>query len=233
MANIVMGIEFTSETMAQLIAGTRRNGSKIWAGRVMAHAAMISREIGNMLIKIFNDTPVIKSMKGQGEIDLSAHLGLSSKMASALIDGMTELIRSSVGIISQNINDDTMLIKIRAVKKDWDEYLSLPYAQYISHPSNIAIPVMRWLLIDPNIDIGQAAYDIVFKGENQKFDVRIQKVSRSRRAIMVSLETLGGTGGYVLPSIISGQVGQNFIEYAIGQPDVAQKAAGILMKKVG
>ncbi len=86
--------------------------------------------------------------------------------------------------------------------------------------------------MDPSIDIGQAAYDIVFQGEGKKFDVRIQKVSRSGRAIMVSLIALGGGGGYVLPDIISGQGGQNFIEMTLGQKGVAMEAATILMKKV-
>ena len=50
---------------------------------------------------------------------------------------------------------------------------------------------------------------------------------------MVSLKALGGGGGgYVLPSIISGQAGQNFIEMALGQPDVAKRAADIFIKRI-
>ena len=123
-------------------------------------------------------------------------------------------------------------MRIQAVSKDWDRYLSLPGAQYLSQPSNVVVPVVEWLLVNPNIDIGQAAYDIVFKGEGSQFDARIQKASRSGRAIMVSLDSLGGSDGYVLPSIVSGQSGQNFIEYTLGQQGVAKKAAAILMKKV-
>ncbi|GAG89284.1 unnamed protein product, partial [marine sediment metagenome] len=48
-----------------------------------------------------------------------------------------------------------------------------------------------------------------------------------------SLEALGGGGGgYVLPSIVSGGMGENFIAYTLGQKNVAQKAAAILMKRV-
>lgn len=231
MAKIIYKIEPTAQTTTQLIKGVKRRGSKIFVGRAMAHAAAISRSIGIMLVKKFNNTSVAKSLRGQGSEDLPAHFGLDNSTANALVDGMGELIQTSVSLLSKS-DGTTMSLRIRAVERNWSKYLNLPGAKYISHPSNITIPVIRWLLIDPNIDIGQAAYDIVFKGEGENFDVRIQKVSRSGRAIMVSLDTLGGSGGYVLPSIISGKIGQNFIEYALGQPGVAMEAASILIKKV-
>lgn len=228
---MIFKIEPTTRMVAQLKKGVRREGSKMWAGRAMARAAEISNDIGNMLVRKFNNSVVARALRGHGSEDLPAHLGLNDSTASALVDGMAQLIRSSVRI-SRRSNKDTVSIRIQAVERDWNEYLNLPGAQYTSHPSNIVIPVVKWLLIDPNIDIGQAAYDIVFEGENENFDVRIKKVSRSGRAIMVSLTALGGSGGYVLPGIISGQAGQNFIEMTLGQPGVAQEAARILMKKV-
>lgn len=231
MAKIAFKIEPTTKTMTQLIKGVKREGSRIWAGRAMAQAAAISREIGTMLVQTFNNTTVAKALKGQGSEDLPAHFGLDDATANALVDGMGELIRLSVHILSRP-SDKTISLRIQAVDNNWNEYFSLPGAQYISSPSNITIPVIKWLLIDPSIDIGQAAYDIVFEGEDEQLDVRIQHVSRSGRAIMVSLKALGGGGGYVLPDIISGQMGQNFIEYTLGQPNVAMKAVMILMKKV-
>ena len=232
MAKITFNVEPSAKTMIQLAKGVKREGSRVWSRRAIAGATIISREIGNMLVKVFNDTPVAKALRGQGGDDLPAHLGLDDGTAHALANGMAELIRSSVHMMSRSAGGGAVSVRIQAVEDSWSEYLGLPGAQYVSHPSNIVIPVARWLLIDPSIDIGQAAYDIVFRGESEKFDVRIQKVSRSGRAIMVSLKALGGSGGYVLPAIISGQAGQNFIEYALGQPDVAAKAATILMKKV-
>jgi hypothetical protein len=231
MAKTVLKIELTGNVTSQLISGVKRMGSRKWAGRALANASLISKDIGNMLVGIFNNTPVAMALKGHGSEDLPAHLGLDDTTANGLVDGMAHLIRSSVRIISRE-NKNIMSLRIQAVERDWSEYLSLPGAQYVSSPSNITIPVAKWLLIDPNIDIGQAAYDIVFQGEDDKFEARIQKTSRSGRAIMVSLETLGGTGGYVLPAIISGQAGHNFIEYALGQSDVAMKAAALLMKRV-
>lgn len=219
----------TSQFTSQLIAGVNKWGSRAFASRVLANAASISAEIGNMLVDKFNKSDVAKSLRGQGQHDLPAHFGLDDSTANALADGMASLIRSSVRLLSQETKN-TVSIRIQAVERDWDKYLSLPGAQYISGPSNITIPVVKWLLIDPNIDIGQASYDIVFAGG--KFDARIQTASRSGRAIMVSLKALGGGGGYVLPSIVSGRAGKNFIEYALGQKGVAQRAAIILMKKV-
>lgn len=228
MAGFGMSIEPTANIDAQLLKGVKREGSKLWARRAMAKASTISQKIGKMLVTKFNNTPVAKSLRGHGSEDLPAHFGLSDSVANALVDGMGELIRSSVRILSRGSSDQVSLW-IQAVPRDWSSYLSLPGAQYVSSPSNVTVPVVRWLLIDPNIDIGQAAYDIVFRDEDQQIDVRIQKVSRSGRAIMVSLKALGGTGGYVLPEIVSGQFGKNFIEYSLGQSQVAEEAARILL----
>ena len=232
MAKITFNLEPTSLTMAQLAKGVKQEGGKQWARRVFAHGGTIRTEIGAMLVKIFNETPVARALRGHGSEDLPAHFGLDDGTANSLVDGMAALIQSSVHLISRGAGG-TASMRIQAVQRNWQEYTALPGAQYVSSPSNITIPVAQWLLIDPSIDIGQAAYDIVFKGEDAKFDVRINKVSRSGRAIMVALQSLGGGGGYVLPAIISGQAGENFIEYALGQPKVAMEAAKILMKKVG
>ncbi len=229
MAGMGFKITPTSQFASQLMAGVNRAGSRMWASRVLANAASISTEIGNMLADKFNKSAVAQSLRGQGQHDLPAHFGLDDSTANALADGMAKLIRSSVRLVTQDTKTKVS-VRIKAVEKDWDKYLSLPGAQYISGPSNITIPVAKWLLIDPNIDIGQAAYDIVFIGE--KFDAQIQTASRSGRAIMISLKELGGGGGYVLPSIVSGRAGKNFIEYALGQKGIVQKAARILMKKV-
>lgn len=231
MAASRLSLHLTSQAMKQLTVGILRNGSKAFGGRIGANAATISSEIGNMLVTVFNKTDVAKALRGQGIEDLPAHLGLSDGTAKDLVDGMAELIRSSVHL-SYTTKPNGASVRIQAISKDWDKYLSLPGAQYLSQPSNVVIPVVKWLLVNPNIDIGEAAYDIVFKGEGSQFDARIQKVSRSGRAIMVSLDSLGGSGGYVLPNIISGQSGQNFIEYTLGQQDVAKKAAVILISKV-
>lgn len=231
MTKITLNLQPTTQTAAQLTKAVRIGGSRLWARFTLAKASVISQEIGAMLVKTFNATDVAKSLRGQGSDDLPAHFGLDDGTANALADGMASLIKSSVRILSRR-EGDTVSIKIKAVPSDWSEYLALPGAQYVSSPSNITIPIAKWLLIDPSIDIGQAAYDIVFQGESGRFDTRIQKVSRSGRAIMVSLQTLGGTGGYVMPAIVSGQAGQNFIEMTLGQQNVAKEAAMILMKKV-
>jgi hypothetical protein len=232
LASIILKIVPTAKTMAQLSKGVKREGSRIFAGRAIANAAVISKDIGSMLVQMFENTIVAKSLRGQGSDDLPAHFGLSDGLANGLVDGMASLIRSSVRIMSKT-SGKSAVVKIRAIDKSWSDYMSLPGAQYLSQPSNLTIPVMRWMLIDPSIDIGQAAYQIFFLGEDGKMDTQIKKVSRSGRAIMLSLEALGGGGTpYVLPAIISGQAGKNFIELALGQPDVAEKAAKLLLKRI-
>lgn len=231
MARFRFSIEVTNKTMAQLEKGVIQKGSRLFARSAILNGSAISSSIAKMLVKVFNNSDVAKSLRGQGGTDLPAHFGLSDSTANNLVDGMAGIIGRSVQLVSKRTGG-SVSIRIQAVRKDWNEYLGLPGAQYISQPSNVTIPIARWLLIDPNIDIGQAAYDIVFLGEDQKIDVRIQKVSRSGRAIMVSLDSLGGSGGYVLPDIVSGRGGKNFIEYTLGQPGVAKKAAIILTNKI-
>lgn len=232
MASIKWTLQSTNLTLERLVKGTKIFGSRLWAKIAITKGKAISDAIGQMLVKNFENTEVAMALRGQGSEDLPAHFGLSDSLANSLVDGMSQLIRSSVKIGSRS-ESDAVSVRIQAVETNWNDYLSLPGASYVSSQSNIVIPVAKWLLVDPNIDVGQAAYDIVFKGEDADFDVRIQHTSRSGRAIMVSLEALGGSGGYVLPAIVAGNAGQNFIEYALGQPNVLVDAAKILMEKVG
>lgn len=225
-------IELPPTFKDQLYAGVMSRGSSQFLKRAIAKAPKIAQFIGDMLVKYFNNSAVARSLRGNGPEDLPAHFGRRTETMASMADDMSELIRKSVKFSFRKVELKAN-IRIVAVEKDWKEYLNLYGAEYISHPSNITIPVMRWLLLDPNIDIGQAAYDIVFSGDHKgRFNATIQKASRSGRAIMVSLEKLGGTGGYVLPSIISGGLGENFIEMTLGQPGVAQEAADIFMKRI-
>lgn len=232
MAKIVLKVIPTAKTAAQLVTGVRKEGSRILAGRALAHASEISKGIGNMLVNKFENTAVAKALRGQGVEDLPAHLGLDDSTANSLVNGMAGMIRASVRILSRS-GKGAVSLRIQAVEDNWNEYLTLPGAQYVSYPSKVTIPVVKWLLMDPSIDIGTAAYQIIFSGESEQFNTRIQKVSRSGRAIMVSLESLGGGGTpYVLPAIVSGGMGENFIEMTLGQKGVAMEAATILMKKI-
>lgn len=231
MARIKFSVQTNSQTLTQLTNGVRQEGSKAMVSRIFANGQSIAKDISLMLISKFNESAVAKSLRGQGQEDLAAHFGLTDVTANALVDGMADLLGNSVQIGGSN-TAGVASVRIQAVDTDWNKYLSLPGARHISQPSNIEIPVIKWLLIDPDIDIGQAAYDIVFEGESSQFDARIQKVSRSGRAIMVSLDALGGGGGYVLPSIVSGHGGENFIEHTLGQKGVALAAANIVMKKI-
>ncbi len=231
MPPIKFKLEFTGGTKAQLVKGVTKYGSRAFGRAVISRGQVITTAIATMLIRVFNKSEVAKALRGQGGTDLPAHFGLSDDEANGLVEGMAGIIGRSVRLSSRRTGG-SVGVRIQAVKKDWNEYLSLPGASYMSKPSNITIPVAKWLLVDPTIDIGQAAYDIVFLGEDNKIDVRIQRASRSGRAIMVSLDSLGGSGGYVLPGIVSGLGGQNFIEYTLGQPGVAKEAANILISKI-
>jgi len=217
----------------QLRKGVVDGATKEWFARIAFNASKIIQKLGDLLVYSFESTEVAKALRGGGGgDDLPAHLGMSDTTANQMVDAMSDIIRKSVTLITQPSNTGG-IVKINAVSTDYAEFFSVPGASYVSSPSNITIPVMQWLLIDPTIDIGQAAYEIVFLGEGGSgIDARIEKVSRSGRAIMVDLEKLGGGGGYVLPAIVRGGAGANFIEFAIRQPNIAQQAAKIVMANV-
>jgi len=225
----------TQKFNEQLAKGALREGSKQLISRVIFNIGKINQEIGDFLVSTFNETPVVAALKGQTSEDLPAHFGLTDSQAIGLVEGMSQIIRESVQIESKIIKNKA-IISIRAIHADFAAFLTLPGASYISHGAggnDILIPVMEWMLIDPNIDIGQAAYDIVFNGDfGGKFDAAIHKVSRSGRAIMIELEKLGGSSGYVLPEIVRGGLGNNFIEFAIRQPGIARKTIEIVVGSV-
>lgn len=224
-------IEIPSTFQSQLRSGVAKNTTDQIFARIGFTASNILKQVSDLLVNIFESTEVAQSLRGNGSEDLAAHFGLSSSEANSLVEGMSSIIYNSVNLITQKTGD-TGIIQIKAIDTNYSEFLSLPGAEYASQPSNIIIPVMRWLLIDPDIDIGAGAYDIVFLGKNAKLDARIERVSRSGRAIMVELEKLGGGSGYVLPAIVRGNAGANFIEYVLRQSGVAQQVAEIIIKNI-
>ena len=218
---------------AQAEAGVRKELSSAINKRLSARVGSIRKEIGNMLATRFNNTAVARALRGQSSTDLPAHFGLSDANASNLASDMEDVIRKSVRVISA-LGVTAGAIKIQAVDKDYAEFLNLPNASYLSTSqrggaaSTIEIPVMRWMLIDPNIDIGQAEYEIVFSAGGG--NAALFRYSRSGRAIMRKLKQ-GGTG-YVLPDIVRGALGENFLEYTLRQPEVATAAAKIFIQRM-
>jgi hypothetical protein len=213
----------------QLEEGVVKYGSIAINNRIAFTFKQIASEVGNFIANTVSQTDVMKALRGQGGEDLPAHFGLSDGDANGLVEGMLDIIRNSVEVAFNTQNSDGRgTIIIRAVESDFQKFMALPGAQYVSQPSNITIPVMEWMLFDPSIDIGAAAYQIVFQGDKNFHSEN----SRSGRAIMVSLEKLGGGGGYVLPSIISQTGGANFLEFAIAQKGVAQNVAQIVIDRI-
>jgi len=196
--NLIPGSNFTQ----QLTNGVRQQGSRKIFNKLAFNISKITNQIGDFLVNTFESTEVARSLRGDGLVDLPAHFGLSSSNANQLVSNMGDVIKQSINL-GTKLSQNGGVIQIRAVDNSFAQFLSLPNSSYTSSPSSITIPVMRWMLINPDIDIGQAAYDIVFQGEGgSAIDTTIQKKSRSGRAIMVTLEQLGGGSPYVLPSIV-------------------------------
>jgi len=210
----------------QLSEGALKFGSIAVNNRIALNFKQIASEVGNFLANTAAQTDVMKSLRGAGSVDLPAHFGLNDGQAESLVDGMLEIIRNSVvvGFNTQHANGRGTII-IQAVESDFQKFLALPGASYVSQPSDVTIPLMQWMLLDPSIDASTAAYQIVFETSSR---------SRSGRALMVHLSKLGGSPGtgYVLPSIISQTGGANFLEFAISQEGVAQKVADLVIGKL-
>jgi F0F1-type ATP synthase membrane subunit c/vacuolar-type H+-ATPase subunit K len=213
-------------------SGMRQTAGIEFIATAISKHVQVRKAVGDLLVGVFNDTEVAKSLRGTGTEDLGAHFGLTDQEANAFVDGMALIIRQSVDLVFSN-NPSNIVIGVRAVKSGFDDFLNLPGAQHIAQPSNVSVPVARWLLIDPDIDIGQAAYDIVFSGDfSGMFNARINEVSRSGRAIMVGLKKLAGGTGYILPAIARGYAGQNFIEFTLSQPNVLENVSKVFFNSV-
>lgn len=216
---------------AQLRQGVLNSSIRLITQRVLVNSQTIKTEIGRLLVKIFSNTEVVRSLLGGGTTDLSAHLGLRPGEATSLVGGMKNIIQNSVSLITSNKR--SRVIRIRAIESDFSAFRALPEADHINRRSGISVPVIDWMLLDPNIDIGQAAFDIVFKGDfGGKFDSTISQGSRSGRAIMVEVQKLSGGGGYVLPAILRQFGGKNFIEAVIQQQGVVDAIGKILIKRL-
>lgn len=211
----------------QFFDGVLTSGGAEFIKRFNARKQNIIKNIGGFLVSRFRQTEVARSLIGNGSVDLPAHFGLNDSQANSLVDNMANIIRKSVRAIT--VSNENIEINIVAIKEDFQDFLSLPFASIISQPSNITIPIMKWMLIDPNIDIGAAAYSILFDGQGPP---RLFKNSRSGRAVMVELGKLGGNTPYVLPSILSQQSGKNFIESSLATQDTLNIIINIIRKNL-
>ncbi len=224
---IIPGVNFD----AQLKNGVLKEATRLIGVKVLVNFPAIKAEIGQLLIRVFLKTEVVRSLLGGGSTDLSAHLGLRPGEGAGLVDGMKNILQSSVSMVTSTKRE--RVVQIRAVEADFGAFRTLPGASHINRRSGILVPVIDWMLIDPDIDIGQAAYDIVFSGDfGGKFDATIQQGSRSKKAIMVALETLSGGSSYVLPAILRQSGGKNFIEAALRQKGVVDEIGKILFKRL-
>ena len=230
MAKLILQITTPAGFMEQLHHGVKSGAAQRLIDAVHVRQRRIVSLIGGYLADQFNQTPVAQALRGASSVDLPAHFGLADAQASALADGMAGLIRGSVEIIPTRRKAGGH-IRIKAVQKEWEKYAQVTGGSYRSQPSGVLIPVAKWMLVDPEIDVGQAAYSIVWEGG--AYASAIAKHSRSGRALMVKLGLPEANQPYVLPAIVHKQAGQNFIEYTLGQPGVAQQAAKLLMANLG
>lgn len=243
---------------AQLRNAAREAIQKQVNDRMVSRMSAIKAELGGFMKGVFNETEVARCLRGEGSTDLAAEFGLTDAQAYGLAEGMANLLAKSVRVFP---GDSNMLISVQALPNDFSEFLNLPGASYVSQPSNLTIPVMKWMLMDPSIDFAGAKYDIMYadwagstveeaknwgndkasksaKHKLNKLADSFTSRSRSGRAIMVRVARLKALnlphheGGYILPAIVRGHAGQNFIEYAICQPDVAKGMLGIVMSIV-
>jgi len=189
---------------------------------ILANRHTIEQKIKKLLLSIFLATDVARSLRGAGSEDLGAHLGLTDRQSVQLHNALAAKVSDWIAIDAHRF-----AVSISAVSADWPSYLALPNASYVSHPSEIRVPVLEWLLIDPNIDIGQAQYYIKF-GHGEMLNG-----SRSGRAVMRKIVGDPGDGSpYLLPAIVSGGAGKNFIEYAFAGQEVAEQVMALALSSL-
>lgn len=222
----------TNQFDAQFAIGVRREAASKITKKIIGSVGAIKKSVGEVLVVIFRNTPVVQGLTGGGAVDLQAHLGLRPGEGSSFAAGMQNVILDEINITTSN--DPNKIIKLTAIDASYSRMIVLPGASHTNQQTGTTVPVGEWILVDPDIDIGQAAFDIVFKGgEGGKFDKAIQQGSRSGRAIMVALQSLGGGPGYVLPAVVRGDGGKNFIEVAMQTQKVADRIGQIILRRLG
>lgn len=221
-------LKFTNLSQ-QLKAGVEKDLAQQVNSAVAVRSNIAISVIGELLVNVLRNTPVITSLKYRTPEDLPAHFGLSDSVANTMADRMLDIVAKSVSLVT---NLGKMRVGIQAVESSYREFLFIPGAAYISGPSAIFIPVMRWMLLDPTIDIGQAAYDIVFSGDSRVDPAEVETYSRSGRAVMKALKTLPFGSSYTLPSILWEGAGDNFIHYTLGQEGVVRQVAELAFKTI-
>jgi len=216
----------------QLRDGVRGEMFRKLNAKIAIDGRKISKQVGKYLASELEKSAVIKSLMGQGPTDLAAHFGIKNAEAKQLAQAMLRVVRNSVEISTQK-TQLAGVIKIRAINKNYREFLKLPGAKYISYSTKkkktrkYVIPIMKWMLIDPATDIFDFMYDIVFLGEESgKYDISIKRYSRSRRAITVPLKQLIGRTQYQLPEMLW-LSGKNFIDFILSDPAIIEKAVSI------
>lgn len=200
--------------------------------RLFVRQSSLLSQIGDLLAKEFAGSAVGATLLDPGTEsgDLIGHLGISTSQSRELGTAMMALIRGSVSL---QAGKRQTVIRVTAVSRDWNAYRSLPYAQYVSKQSGATIPVSDWLLVNPEIDVGQAEYDIAWK-DDSPFPDRSFKNSRSGIAVMIRQAKWGAnwSGPWKLPTWVHKIGGENFIEYTLGQTGVASAVGKILLEHV-
>lgn len=206
--------------------------------RLLVNRYQVLVKIMAYLKLTFWETPVCKAMTGRDPAnDLPAEFGITDHEMTLVAEHMAEVIGSSAMLVGPEIPytstpGSVMVAEIKAVSADWPKYELGNKTAYESSPSGRWIRWMRWMLEQPEIDFITAAFDIVYRGENLVIDTRIQKRSRSGRALMArisQLQKIGlDKGGYLFPDICRQKAGKNFLEYTFSQPGVGEHVLNIV-----
>jgi hypothetical protein len=206
--------------------------------RLLLNRSSILTKIMAYLKLTFWNTPVCKAMTGRDPSnDLAAEFGVTDHDMQMVAEHMAEVIGSSPMLIGPDqpfafTPGTVMVCEVKAVSADWPKYELGKRTAYPSEPSGMWIKWMQWMLEDPAIDFITAQFDIVYRGESMFYDLRIEKKSRSGRAVMASLKQLEARGlakgGYLFPDICRPKANQNFLEYTFSQPGVGEHILNVV-----
>ncbi len=193
----------------------------------------IKIEVAAELIRAVRNSPEFKALVGGSRApatDFEAQFGTGDIPAAMneMVDELANQVDARFDIALSGQGKITGGIILRLIEGDFEKAANVTGGTYVSKPSSSIIPWLRWILTAGNTTIDN--FGILFD-----LTPRQTHASRTGRAIMVSLNTIGGQqlSHWTVPPMFQGDdINSNFITRALTQPRVIRKIEQIIQNNV-
>lgn len=176
----------------------------------------VAERIKDILVDSLRETRHYKGIRGDyagdKQWDIQAHMGLYSETAEQFLYEIEKTVRDSIKV---SVSNQGIGIRISAPNIN-DKLLATQGSEYISEPSGVVIPWLRWLIE------GQGEVDAWIDFNIEHFNI---ESSRSERAIM---HTNNNFPNWRVDSYSFGKQDKMLMDEVINNPAVLKKLEQII-----